>query len=202
MKAQAMAKKHFLTQNQLESLTSPVRLAIVQRLEIDKEATAREIARRLGRPVTSLYHHLKQLEDAGVLRVVAERKGARRPEAVYAMVAEYLSSAEAVRTQRGRKTYARAAARVADAGARAFSAAVAHGKPRFEGDPRNAMVRYYLIRADSKKLAALNRLLAELEDVATHSSEEGEEIQLTILLSPCSRRSFSRVGRRSSAAPG
>lgn len=196
-----MVKKHLLTLKQLEILTSPVRLAIVQRLEIDKQATAREIARRLGRPVTSLYHHLQQLEDAGVLRVVGERKGARRPEAVYAMVAEYLSSAQAVKTSLGRKTYARAAARVADAGARAFSAAVAHGAPRFEGDGRNAMVRYFLVRASKQKLAALNRLLGELEDVATHSGDEGEEIQLTILLSPCTRRSFNRPPRRSSAAP-
>jgi predicted ArsR family transcriptional regulator len=186
-KAQVMAKKHFLTNDQLESLTSPVRLAIVQRLEIDREATAREIARRLGRPVTSLYHHLNQLQDAGVLRVVAKRKGARRPEAVYALVADSLSSAQAVKSPRGRKTHARAAARVADAGTRAFSAAVAHGMPRFEGEARNAMVRYYLLRADRKKLAAVNRLLAELEEAATHSSGKGEEIQLTILLSPCGR---------------
>lgn len=182
-----MEKKHVLTGKQLESLTSPVRLAIVQRLEVDREATAREIAGRLGRPVTSLYHHLRQLQDAGVLRVVAERRGARRPEAVYALLAEYLSSAQTVKTPRGRKTYARAAARVADAGARAFSAAVAHGTPRFEGDARNAMVRYYLLRADRQKLAELNQLLAKLEDAATHSSDGGEEIQLTVLLSPCGR---------------
>lgn len=179
-----MPTKHFLSQIQLESLTSPIRLAIVQRLEVDKEATARELARRMGRPATSLYHHLKQLEDVGVLRVVAERKGARRPEAVYAMVADYLSSAEAVKTEPGKKTYVRAATRVAEAGARAFSAAVAHGSPRFEGEQRNAFVRFYALRATREKLRRLNALLNELEDAATQSCEEGEEIQLTILLSP------------------
>src|SRR6202042_755240 len=97
-----MSKKHILDQSQLESLTSPIRLAIVQRLEVDKQATARELAHRMGRPVTSLYHHLKQMEDVGVLRVAAERKGARRPEAVYAMVADQLSSAQAVKTRQGR----------------------------------------------------------------------------------------------------
>lgn len=179
-----MPKKHFLNQIQLESLTSPIRLAIVQRLEVDKEATARELARRMGRPVTSLYHHLKQLQDVGVLRIVAERKGARRPEAVYAMVAGQLSSAEAVKTRHGRKTYGRAALRVAEAGARAFSAAVAHGSPRFDGEQRNAMVRFYVLRANRKKLTRLNKLLSELEDAAAHSCEDGDEIQLTILLSP------------------
>jgi DNA-binding transcriptional ArsR family regulator len=179
-----MPKKHFLSQRQLESLTSPTRLAIVQRLEIDREATARELAQRMGRPVTALYHHLKQLEDAGVLRVVAERRGSRRPEAVYAMVGDYLSTAKAVKTAQGRRTYGRAAARVADAGVRAFSAAVARGAPRFDGEHRNAMVKYYLLRADGRKLARLNRLLDELDALAVQSSADGEEIHLTVLLAP------------------
>jgi len=178
-----MPKTHFLSQIQLESLTSPIRLAIVQRLEVDRQATARELARRMGRPVTSLYHHLKQLEDVGVLRVAGTRKGARRPEAVYTMVADYLSSAEAVKTPKGRKTYSRAAARVAEAGARAFSAAVAQGSPRFAGEQRDAMVRFFVLRADKRKLARLNALLNALEEAAAHSCEEGDEIQLTILLS-------------------
>lgn len=179
-----MPKKHFLNATQLESLTSPVRLAIVQRMEIDKEVTARELAQRMGRPVTSIYHHLKQLEAVGVLRVVAERKGPRRPEAVYAMVGDYLSSAEAVRTQKGRQTYSRTAARVAEAGARAFSAAVADGNPRFDGEHRNTTARYYVLRADKRKITRINKLLRELEDAALHSCEDGEAIQLTILLSP------------------
>jgi DNA-binding transcriptional ArsR family regulator len=179
-----MPRRHFLSQIQLENLTSPVRLAIVQRLEVDRQATARELARRMARPVTSIYHHLKQLEDVGVLRVVAERKGPRRPEAVYALVAEYLSSAEAVKTQRGRETYARSAVRVAEAGARAFSAAVKRRAARFDGQDRNAMVRFFALRADKRKLAALNALLETLEDAALESGEDGEEIRLTILLSP------------------
>jgi predicted ArsR family transcriptional regulator len=183
-----MSSKHFLSQAQLESLTSPVRLAIAQRLEIDKEATARELAGRMGRPVTAVYHHLKQLEEVGVLRVVAERRGTRRPEAVYALVADYLSSAEAVKTPRGTRSYSRAAARVAHAGARAFAAAAAQGRSRFDGEQRNATVKYYLLRADRKKIARITSLLDELDDSATQSCEEGEEIQLTILLSPVPRK--------------
>jgi predicted ArsR family transcriptional regulator len=181
--------KLFLTQSQLESLSSPIRLAIVQRLEIDRDATARELAHRMGRPVTSLYHHLKLLEEVGVLHVVSERKGVRRPEAVYAMVAVSLSSAKAVKTEQGKKTYSRAAARVADAGARAFAAAVAQGAPRFGGRQRNAMVRYFLLRASAEKIADLNRLLNEMEDLLAHSSDDGEEIQLTLLLSPLPSKS-------------
>ncbi|HEY3637233.1 MAG TPA: helix-turn-helix domain-containing protein [Rhizomicrobium sp.] len=191
-----MSAKHYLSQSQLESLTSPARLAIVQRLEIDKQATARELAHSMGRSVTSLYHHLKELEDVGVLRVVGERKGPRRPEAVYAMVAEYLSTAEAVKTRRGRKTYGRAALRVAEAGVRAFSAAMARGKPVFDGESRNAAVRFYVLRADTKKIARLNALLNALDDEATQSCNDGEEIQLTVLLTPLSETAAKTSSRR------
>jgi hypothetical protein len=138
----------------------------------------------MGRPVTSLYHHLKLLEEVGLLHIPAERTGLRRPEAVYAMAVGRLSSAAAVKTPQGRKTYGRAGVRIAEAGARAFSTAVAHGRPRFDGEHRNAAARHYVLRANKAKLAELNELLRGLEDAAAHSCKDGEEIQLTVLLSP------------------
>ena len=180
--------KYFLTEAQLECLNSPIRLAIIQRLEIDKEATVRELAHRMGKATTALYHHIKELDRTGLLRIVGEKRGTRRPEALYAMVSPYLSSAEAVKTERGREIYSRSAGRVADAAARAFSGAVQHGDPRFHGPRRNAAVRFYALRADKKKLARLNQILQELEEIACHSCEEGEEIQLSVLLSPASYR--------------
>lgn len=183
-----MPTKHFLTDAQLESLNSPVRLAIIQRLELDKQATVRELAHRMGKAATALYHHIRELEEIGLLRVVGEKKGTRRPEAVYATVSPYLSSAEAVKTEKGREIYSRAGGRVADAAARAFSSAVQHGDTRFNGPYRNAAVRFYVLRTDKKKLARLNQILQELEEIACQSCEEGEEIQLSVLLSPISSR--------------
>jgi predicted ArsR family transcriptional regulator len=179
-----MPKKYLLNQNQLESLTSTVRLAIVQCLEMDHEATAREIAARMGRPVTALYHHIRKLEDAGVLRMVGERKGLRRPEAIYALAAGQLSTASVVKTRKGRETLGRGAIRVADAGGRAFSRAMTQMEPRFEGGQRNAMVRFFLLRANKAKLAQLNSLIDALDAAASEPSEEGEEIQLTWILTP------------------
>jgi DNA-binding transcriptional ArsR family regulator len=180
----AMPKKHFLTTRQLENLTSPVRVAIVQRLEGGSEATASDIAKLTGRPVTALYHHLKQLVAVGVVRVVGERKGPRRPEAIYALVADQISSAEAVKTKAGRNMLGRSAIRVADAGGRAFARAMTHMEPQFEGRQRNAMVRYFVLRADKAKLAQLNKLIDELDAAASQPSKNGEEIQLTWLLTP------------------
>jgi hypothetical protein len=99
-------------------------------------------------------------------------------------LAGYLSSAEAVKTEPGRKTHGHGATRLADVGARAFSAAVARGGTTFEGDARNARARFYVLRATSDKRARLNHLLDELDDAAAQSSDHGDEILLTILLSP------------------
>uniref|UniRef100_UPI0037BF223A helix-turn-helix domain-containing protein n=1 Tax=Granulicella paludicola TaxID=474951 RepID=UPI0037BF223A len=165
-----------------------MRLAIIQRLEVDKEATVRDLAHRMGKAATALYHHIRELEEIGLLRIVGERKGTRRPEAIYAMVAPYLSSAKAVKTKKGRKIYSRSGGRVADAAARAFSSAVQHGDARFDGASRNAAIRFYVLRADKQKLARLNQLLQELEELACHSCDEGEEIQLSVLLSPTGKK--------------
>jgi DNA-binding transcriptional ArsR family regulator len=188
IKQATMQTKHFLTEAQLESLNSPIRLAIIQRLEVDKKATVRDLAHRMGRAATALYHHIRELEEVGLLRIAGERKGTRRPEAVYAMVAPYLSSAKAVKTEKGREIYSRSSGRVADAAARAFSSAVQHGDARFDGANRNAAIRFYVLRADKKKLARLNQILRALEEIACHSCEEGEEIQLSILLSPIGKK--------------
>jgi predicted ArsR family transcriptional regulator len=178
-----MSDKHAINQSQLESLTSPVRLAIIQRLDIDKAATAQELAQRMGRPVTSLYHHLKQLLEVRLLHVVEMRPGTRRPEAVYANVGR-LSSAKAVATPRGKRAYGKTGVRIADAGARAFSSAIARGDARLGGEERNTTARHYVLRANKAKLAEINELLDKLGDTAARSDETGEEIQVTILLSP------------------
>jgi hypothetical protein len=183
-RSRAMSSKHFLTPAQLESLSSPVRIAIVQRFEMDREATARDLALRMGRSVTSLYYHLSALVDVGVLRVVGERPGARRPEAVYGLAGDSLSSAKAVKSAAGRRSYGRSAARVAEAGVRAFAAAVEAPHTAFEGEQRNALVRFFALRADAAHLARLNALLDEIEDAALRGSQEGQQLQLTILLAP------------------
>lgn len=180
-----MVSTYALSPDQLECLTMPMRLAIVQRLESDKEATARELAARMGRPATSLYHHLKQLEEIGLVRIVGERRGSRRPEAVYALVADDFSSVEAVKTEAGRKAYARSAMRVAEAAARALSAAVEADTARFEGEDRNTRIRFFTVRADKAKLARISRLISELDACLWEESPaDGEEIMFTVLMSP------------------
>ena len=177
-----------LSVEQLEAIASPVRLAIVQRLDADGAATAKELAQRLGRPVTALYHHLELLQRCGLLRVVESRKGERRPEAVYACVSARLSSARAARSDSGRRTLAKTAARAAGATLRAFSTACERAAARLDGRRRNTVVRHFAVRADAARLERINALIDELDAVAGASGERGEDLLLTVVMAPLPTR--------------
>jgi len=67
----------------LRALASPARLEVVEGLQIGGPSSVAELARRLGRAPSSLYHHLAQLESAGVIEsrgrtTTAGQHGGRR----------------------------------------------------------------------------------------------------------------------------
>jgi DNA-binding transcriptional ArsR family regulator len=69
----------------LEMLADPVRCELIERL-IDP-ASVSEVARAMGVPRTRLYHHVRLLEAAGMIKVVQTRKRGAIPESVYRVAA-------------------------------------------------------------------------------------------------------------------
>lgn len=69
----------------LKALASPARIEVVEVLQIGGPATVSEISAQLGRAPDSLYHHLKQLEKAGIVERRGMKKGSGRSGAIYAM---------------------------------------------------------------------------------------------------------------------
>lgn len=61
-----------ITPAELELMADSTREFLYNAL-VDEPRTATELAALLGCPTTRLYHHLKRLEQAGLIRVVAER---------------------------------------------------------------------------------------------------------------------------------
>ena len=82
-----------LNRRQTGLLISPARLEIVEAFAALGRASARELAAHLRRPPGAVYHHVRVLEQAGLIVEVARRRGPRRPEALYAPVAERLAVA-------------------------------------------------------------------------------------------------------------
>jgi DNA-binding transcriptional ArsR family regulator len=80
-----------LDARQTATLLSPGRLEILEALGALDRASARDLAAHLGRSAGAVYHHVRALEAAGLIRSVARRPGPRRPEAIYAVAAERLA---------------------------------------------------------------------------------------------------------------
>jgi len=143
-----------LNRRQTGILVSPARLEILQAFAGLGRASARELAAHLRRPPGAIYHHVRMLEQAGLIGEVDRRAGARRPEAVYAPVAERLAvpagesaggDRQALRTLRA---VLRQAARDVDA---AFERGGATLKGRFHGVQLSAA----LSPRDVKRVLAL-----------------------------------------------
>ena len=180
-----------LTPAQLAAMASPTRMAILQRLDAEGPASIRELAERLGRPATALYHHLAHLQKHDLVRITEHRDTGRRPEAVYAAASARLSSRDAVRTPAGRRSLVRVATRVVAATLRAFASAASHAAARFEGPQRNCAVRHLSFRADQERLARINALIEALEATALDTGTQGDTLLLTVLMAPAAHTSRS-----------
>lgn len=68
---------------QWKVLSSPVRLEVVEILELYGPSSIAEVASRLARTPHSLYHHFRELVEAGIVREDHTRRSGARSEAVY-----------------------------------------------------------------------------------------------------------------------
>ncbi len=73
---------------QIRALRTPLRQEIVRTLGRTGPVSVRELAELLDRAPASLYYHVHELEDAGILRQTGTRPAGRREEGVYELAAE------------------------------------------------------------------------------------------------------------------
>ena len=176
-----------LTPAQARALASPSRLEIVEAFGAIGRASARELAAHLGRSPGAVYHHIRALEHAGVVREVARRPGPRRPEAVYAPAAGRLAVAAGPRlgdqqaAVRALKAVLRQAARDADG---MFGRGVETLRGRFHGLQLSAALQ----PADVKRaLALLGELEAVFRKANRTRSRAGDIFRWTSLFMPIGR---------------
>lgn len=79
---------HWVTEPRaIECVASTVRAGLMDRLEAEGPATARELAAWLGMPPDRVYYHLRQLQSVGLVVERGKRPGRRRAEAEFALAA-------------------------------------------------------------------------------------------------------------------
>jgi DNA-binding transcriptional ArsR family regulator len=148
-----------LNRRQTATLLSPARLEIVEAFAALGRASARQLANYLRRPPGAVYHHVRTLEQAGVIVEVARRRGSRRPEAVYAPVAERLAVAAGASPQADRQALQTMRAVLRQA-ARDVEAGFARGPATLRNHSHGAQLSAVLSPREVKRVLAH---LAEIE---------------------------------------
>src|SRR6185503_8679338 len=83
----------------IEIVAHPLRLEIIERLQVDGADSIKGLARKLDRRANALTYHVRLLEKAGVIVRAGSRKAGRRDEVVYALGGERVAIAANTRSR-------------------------------------------------------------------------------------------------------
>lgn len=81
-----------LDEERLKCLSSGVRIQLFAVFKLRGPSSISEVAPLLSRPADALYHHIRKLLSAGLLRQTGSRKAGKRDEAIYDVTAEWVRS--------------------------------------------------------------------------------------------------------------
>ena len=157
----------------LDELMHRVRGPLLRRLRVPHSAA--ELAAELDVPVTRLYHHLKVLESAGLIEVVATRRVGAALERRYRAVARsFHVGPDAVESPRD---LARSLASVLDSTRADLVAAVENGAVEGEAGDEVAIWSLRLRLGPSDRVELVERmhtLFEEFRDRSTHTGDTGD----------------------------
>jgi DNA-binding transcriptional ArsR family regulator len=178
------------------ALASPFRLELISLFGQDDELSVSDMARRTGRPATSLYHHLGVLEDAGIIHAVGSRPKGKRFETVYAMTEGMMGIAHDPSDPTSRKRIAQTVQAAFRSSARDLVAALDREDLEPEGPHRNTFslilnsrVSPELLERINERLRAIEELIAEVTANDPGPTPEDQFLSLTICLAPIRGRS-------------
>jgi len=185
-----------IRREQVEALASSVRMDICDRLAALGPMTVRELSDALGRQPTSIYHHLKDMIDVGLVKS-SEKVGARgRPGMVYETVAPRMRAARAIEFEENHDAIARGARVVANTMAKEYAEAIGQEESTPFGAARNHWLFRVVAAPSAERLARINTLLDELAELVwTPDPKPGPLISIGWFLSPLKKRPHDRHNR-------
>lgn len=171
-------------------LASPVRVEIVGLLQTHGPSSIRELASHLGRPADGLYHHVRLLLKAQLLREEEKRAVGKRQEAVYALEAPRVGGRDSGQPgdRAGLVAAARTALRLAD---REFAAAIAACPAR--ASLANLRLSRQRVWLSDEALEKARRLIGRLEELLARENRKREgrlHVVTTVLVPLVKRRRF------------
>lgn len=72
---------------QVEAISSPLRMEILEHLLQAGPSSVADLARLMGRPATAIHYHVSVLRGAGIVRVAGRRRAGKRHEALLELAA-------------------------------------------------------------------------------------------------------------------
>jgi predicted ArsR family transcriptional regulator len=184
------AKTHWVTDGrQVEAIAHPARQEIVDRLVAAGPMSARELAASIGRNVTTLYHHLKNLEEVGLIEQMSSEALARgRPYVVYKPIAPRIRLIRASADPELRGPMSKWARVVGAQVAKEYIKGMVHPEARIDGQARNLYLGRAVIAPSSKRLKQINKLLNELSELMlTQDPTPGPMLSIGWFLAPLDR---------------
>lgn len=185
----------------LKALTNPVRRGIVDRLAALGPLSVRALASELGCKPTSIYRHLMALERIGLVRGSEVRGQRGRPATIYRTTTPVRQLLRAAHGRSNRAPIAKIADAMARKAAKDHAAAFKSKHAATEGSGRNHGFRELLAAPSSARLARINALMDELEQlVGAPDANPGRPIRITWFMSPtagiAARRAAPPLRRR------
>lgn len=172
--------------DQLKVLQSAIRMDIVDRLVAVGPMSVKDLAAWTGKKTTPIYHHLRQMEEVGLVNRAREFGTRGRPAAVYEASGRRMRLARAPLKVSNRKPMARIGRIVASQAAKDYAMGFEASNWRIEGPNRNHWVFRCVARPSPKRLERMNALLNELSELIWTPDPSPGELSVSIawFLSP------------------
>ncbi len=178
------------TPAQWAAVASPVRLEILEFMRAIGPASVAELARSTDRPADGLYHHLRTLLRAGILRQVGMQRSLRQSEAVYDLVAEQMLFDFDALTGRNMDRYRKVARTVLRMTERLVGSALDRAGLRLDGPSKDLWCRIEAGWVSPGDLVQLNHHLNAANEILERgrTSRNGRLVYWTCVLVPAVRR--------------
>jgi hypothetical protein len=182
--------------DQRAALASSLRLEILGLFTQDDPLSIGDMARLMGRPAGSLYHHVGIMEKAGLLVRAGTRPKGKRHEALFHPAAGRFEIAAPAGQDEAIDQAVKAAASAFRMAERDLEAALRDQTGREEGPDRNLFAGRLHLRADPELLGRINEHIQAIMDLlqaqaasGAEPTEDDQHLSLTIALLPLKGRS-------------
>jgi predicted transcriptional regulator len=189
-----------------DAITSATRFEILEQMRSAAPCSVAELARQMDRPADGLYHHLRKLLEAGLIREVGSRAVGKQVEAVYDLAYDTMIFEVDPRTGRNVLQMQRLTGTLMRLCGRVVEAAISNPAMVGNGAPQNTWSRLDTTWLTPEALAEVNGHLSAIRRLITDGNQrrEGQLITVGVFGGPAlrPRRADGNKPEAAEAEPG